>query len=200
MAVFCHLVGTSEKILDFEEFKAFVMDLLHEQFVAMPTAIFVGEARENPDGYYWSTDAAYSAILPNSPGSMIELLEEYEDTSSTVETLRYDGDDETAFSEALSRVPFGEKDICICFDLPADPNIQGKRTSRYGEGVAIFALTHPFPVHYEARKSSFQRDLTHFIVFYTSLGREILHIKPALRPLLERYFGADPLLGESIDW
>ncbi len=198
MAVFGHLVGASAsgKQLNFEDFEAFMLDLLHKRLVSLPAAIFVGEAHENPDGYYWSTDSAYTSVLPNSPGSMIELLEEYED-ASTVETLWYDGNDETRLREALARVPFGKKDICVCFDLVLEDGERGK--SRYGEGVVLYALAHPFPIRYEARKSSFQRDLAHFVVFYTSLGRNLQSVKPTLRPLLERYFGSSPLLEESTD-
>jgi hypothetical protein len=173
-----------------------MLDLLHEQLVSLPAAIFVGTAHENPDGYYWSTDAAYTSILPNSPGSMIELLEEYAGASS-VETLWYDGDDEATLREALACLPFGEKDICICFDLVLENGERGR--SRYGEGVVLYALARPFPVHYEAHKSSFQHDLAHFVVFYTSLGRNLQSVKPALQPLLERCFGTQLLLEESTD-
>ncbi len=198
MAVFCHLVGASAsgKQLEFAAFEAFVLDLLHDQRVSLPAAIFVGTARENPDGYYWSTDSAYTSILPNSPGSMIELLEEYEDASA-VETLWYDGNDEATLREALARVPFGKKDICICFDLVLESGERGR--SRYGEGVVLYALARPFPIRYEARKSSFQRDLAHFVVFYTSLGRNLQSVKPVLQRLLERYFGTQSLLEESTD-
>jgi hypothetical protein len=198
MAVFCHLVGASSsgKQLEFAEFKEFLFDLLHEELVALPAAIFVGDACENPEGYYWSTDAAYTSILPNSPGSMIELLEEYGEISS-VETLWYDGDDEATLKEALARVPFGKKDICVCFDLVLEDGERG--SSRYGEGVAIYALRRPFPVHYEALKSSFRYDLSQFVVCYTSLGRNILSMKPLLKRVLERYFGEALLLEESLD-
>jgi hypothetical protein len=198
MAVFYHLVGASAsgKQLNFDEFEALMLDLLHERLVSLPAAIFVGTARENPEGYYWSTDSAYTSILPNSPGSMIELLEEYED-ASTVETLWYDGNDETTLREALARAPFGEKDICICFDLVLEDGERGK--SRYGEGVVLYALAHPFPVRYEARKSSFQHDLAHFVVFYSSLGRTLQSVKSAFQPLLEHYFGSLPILEESTD-
>lgn len=198
MAVFCHLVGASasDKQLNFDEFEAFMLDLLHERLISLPAAIFVGVARENPDGYYWSTDSAYTSILPNSPGSMIELLEEYEDVS-TVETLWYDGNDETTLREALARVPFGKKDVCICFDLVLEDGERGR--SRYGEGVVLYALAQPFPIRYEARKTSFQRYLTHFVVFYSSLGRNLQSVKPALQPLLERYFGSPSILEESTD-
>jgi hypothetical protein len=196
MAVFCHLVGASNagKRLDFATFEAFVLELLRERLVALPAAIFVGEACQNPDSYYWSVDAAYDYILPDSPGSMVELLEEYDDISS-VKTLCYDGDDETTFREALRRAPFGEKDICVCFDLP----IEGA-SSRCGEGVVIYALVRPFALHYEAKKSSFQRTLEQFVVFFTSVGRDLLYVKPVLMQVLERYFGAEPLLEEAMDW
>jgi|SRR5581483_7970030 len=198
MAVFCHLVGASAagKQLEFVEFKKFIFDLLNEKLVALPAAIFVGEACENPEGYYWSTDAAYTSILPNSPGSMIELLEEYEEISS-VETLWYDGNDETTLKEALDRAPFGKKDICVCFDLVLENGERG--SSRYGEGVVIYALRHPFPVHYEALKSSFRQDLSQFIVSYTSLGRNLQSMKPSLKRILARYFGEPVLLEESLD-
>ena len=198
MAVFCHLVGASasRQQLNFVEVQEFIFDLLHEKLISLPAAIFMGNTCENPDGYYWSTDSAYTSILPNSPGSMIELLEEYEDISS-VETLWYDGNDEATLKEALALVPFGQKDICICFDLVLESGERG--SSRYGEGVVIYALTRPFPVHYEALKSSFQHELTHFVVFYTSLGRNILSVKPALKTILERYFGEQLLLEESLD-
>ncbi len=198
MAVFYHLVGasTSEKQLGFVEFQQCVQDLLNEQLIKFPAAIFVGDAQANPDGYYWSTDAAYTAILPSSPGSMIELLEEYEDSSS-VETLCYDGNDAAAFRAALERVPFGKKDICLCFDLVLPDG--GRGSSRYGEGAVIYALARPFPVQYAALKSTFQRELSQFVVFYTSLGRNLRPMKSGLQQVLERYFGQEILLAESVD-
>jgi hypothetical protein len=198
MAVFYHLVGasTSGKQLGFVEFQQCVQDLLNEKLIKFPAAIFVGDARTNPDGYYWSTDAAYTAILPDSPGSMIELLEEYDDISS-VKTLFYDGDDEATFRAALERVPFGKKDICLCFDLVLPEGGRGR--SRYGEGAVIYALARPFPVHYAALKSTFQHELSQFVVFYTSLGRNLQPMKPELQRVLKRYFGEEVLLAESVD-
>jgi hypothetical protein len=198
MAVFYHLVGasTAEKHLGFAEFQQYIQDLLNAKLIKFPAAIFVGDAQANPDGYYWSTDAAYTAILPDSPGSMIELLEEYEDISS-VETLCYDGSDEAAFKEALEHVPFGKKDICLCFDLVLPEGERGR--SRYGEGAVIYALARPFPVHYAALKSTFQQELSQFVVFYTSLGRNLQSMKPGLQRVLERYFGTETLLAESVD-
>lgn len=40
MAVFCHLVGASAsgKQLNFEEFEAFMLDLLREHLVSLPAA------------------------------------------------------------------------------------------------------------------------------------------------------------------
>jgi hypothetical protein len=198
MAVFYHLVGASAsgKQLGLVEFQQCIQDLLNEKLIKFPAAIFVGDAQANPDGYYWSTDAAYNAILPGSPGSMIELLEEYEDISS-VETLCYDGNDETSFKAALESAPFGKKDICICFDLILPEGGRGR--SRYGEGAVIYALARPFPVQYAALKSTFQHELSQFVVFYTSLGRNLQPMKPELRRILKRYFGEEVLLAESVD-
>jgi hypothetical protein len=139
---------------------------------------------------------AYTAILPDSPGSMIELLEEYEDISS-VETLCYDGNDEASFKAALENAPFGKKDICICFDLILPEGGRGR--SRYGEGAAIYALARPFPVQYAALKSTFQHELSQFVVFYTSLGRNLEPMKPELQRVIKRYFGEEVLIAESVD-
>jgi hypothetical protein len=198
MAVFYHLVGASSsgKQLGFAEFQQCIQDLLNGKLIKFPAAIFVGDAQANPDGYYWSTDAAYTAILPDSPGSMIELLEEYEAISS-VETLCYDGSDEASFKAALERAPFGKKDICLCFDLILPEGGRGR--SRYGEGAVIYALARPFPVQYAALKSTFQRELSQFVVFYTSLGRNLQPMKPELQRILARYFGEEILLAESVD-
>jgi hypothetical protein len=212
MAIFGHLVGASAagETLSFEAFEALVMALVHEKLVAFPAAIFVGEASDNPDGQYWSTDSAYDKLLPNSPGSMIALLEEYGGDASAVATLWYDGDDEAAFREALRSLPFGEKDICVCFDLYPKSIGNQSMYSRSGDGVVVYALARPFLVQYEARsrrvaaeaarKTLFQRDLAHYVVFYTSVGSHISDVKPTLQPLLTRYFGPDLLLEEAIEW
>lgn len=212
MAILGHLVGASAtgERLSLEAFEALLMALLREKLVAFPAAIFVGDAADNTDGQYWSTDSAYDTLLPNSPGSMIALLEEYGGDTSAVSTLRYDGDDEAAFREALRSVPFGEKDICVCFDLFPKSIANQSPYSRSGDGVVVYALAQPFPVQYEARarrvaaeaarKTHFQRDLAHYVVFYTSVGSHISDVRPVLQPLLARYFGVDLLLEEAVEW
>jgi hypothetical protein len=141
---------------------------------------------------------------------MIALLEEYGGDVEAVATLWYDGDNEATFCEALHRVPFGEKDICVCFDLVPKSISNQSPYSRSGDGVVVYALARPFPVQYEARsrrvaaeavrKHLFQRDLAHYVVFYTSVGSHIPDVKPRLQSLLARYFGADLLLEEVVEW
>jgi len=98
----------------------------------------------------------------------------------------------------------------VCFDLVSKSISNQSAYSRSGDGVVVYALTQPFPVQYEARsrrvaaeaerKSLFQRDLAHYIVFYTSVGSHIPEVLPRLLPLLARYLGADPLLEAVVEW
>jgi hypothetical protein len=41
--------------------------------------------------------------------------------------------------------------------------------------------------------------LSQFVVFYTSLGRNLQPMKPELQRVLKRYFGEEVLLAESVD-
>lgn len=153
MAALTFFIATSSspKRFSTEELESFIQELLHEQYVHLPVAIFVGPARNalrNEDLDAVNEDARLfrptEYIIPNAPETMLRLVDEFaQGRKEPSETLWYYGDDELAFRDALHHVPFAETDCCICF----------RRLNHYLSdcgwyGAVIYILTRPFPVDF----------------------------------------------------
>lgn len=201
MACVTYFIATSSsgKELSKEELSAFINDLLEDEFVFLPAAILVGEARNevrtdeddttivpvNLDGRQY--------IIPNAPDNMLYVVEKFsEEDYPSADTLWFYGDDEQAFFEALDHMPFQEKDICICFPY-LDENLQ----YHWNKGAAIYALTRPFatdfidPIGTEACPL-IDYDVAQFFALCSHYGGTFPSvIDNPLHPLFLRYFGPD---------
>ena len=155
MAALTFFLATSpsKMMLTRDEIEALLLDLLHKQYLLFPAAIFVGNACNEVRGEEWDIAAkegtllqASQYIIPNEPESMLRLGKNciYEKKNSP-ETLWYYGDDETAFVKALRSIPFRESDICFCFPFLSHAL---SHDCGWDQGVAFYALTHPFSVDF----------------------------------------------------
>ncbi|MBA2284872.1 MAG: hypothetical protein H0W02_05275 [Ktedonobacteraceae bacterium] len=198
MGLFVHFVATpvSGKTLRFHEFESFILELLHQHIAMMPVAIYVGEAHNDPDGAYFGSSFASSYIVPNSPGSMLGLgTKDYPPSAITW----YAGEDEMALRDALHRLPYGEKDLCLCFDSPYRESYR-----RGNDGVVIYFLTHSFPIDFLDTCgfdgfTSIHQNVAQFFCFYSSGGTSASRMRALLEPILEHYFGSDLLMEEALD-
>jgi hypothetical protein len=203
MAIHTHFIAASAsgKPFHFQKLQSFLRDLLREDIVRMPVALFVGDAQNDPQGAFWGSKYASHAIVPNSPGSMLELGEEEE---FPIETFRYYGEEEELFFATLQAVPFAEKNCCICFDTLG---LQWSEES--WEGAVIYILVRPMLIHFPNSFGSpslctpIHHGLDHFFIMYSSTGALVENafttLKPLIAPVLERYFGSDLIMEQAME-
>lgn len=192
--------ATSPKRFSREDLETFILKLLHEEHVCLPAVIFVGPARnalcdENIDAV--NEDAKLfrpsEYVIPNAPETMLGLAEYIvQGKWKSAETLWYFGDNEPAFKEALRRVPFEEKDCCICF-----PCLNQYLSNCAWFGAAIYVLTQPFSIDFMDVFDTTARPLldyptAHFFTLASFRGGAFSDVaNNPLKPLLERYFGPE---------
>jgi len=212
MAALTFFLATSpaRKFLTREEIEALLLELLHEQHILLPAAIFVGKARNEPRGDEFDSAAkegtlpqASQYIIPNAPESMLHLTEIItEEKKISPETLWYYGGDEAAFVEALRRAPLRKRDICFCF-----PSLSHYLSSSCGwdRGAVLYTLTHPFPADFMDILDTTALPLIDYHVsdFFTlssfCMGRFPDTANNLLKPTLQRFFGPDLEMKQTDD-
>ncbi|BCL80509.1 hypothetical protein ccbrp13_29740 [Ktedonobacteria bacterium brp13] len=186
MAILAHLVITSasEEKLCAVELVAFVHELLDASICSLPAGILVGQARTL--SHYWGgPDDPY--ITPNVPGFMLDLKE----AEFPQELIWYYGDDESAFLEALARMPLEEHDCCISF--PGEWN--------GWDGAVLYILKQPLLLALPGSLTTQpHHSVTYCFTLFSMIGGGGKVQGTSLQPILARYFGRDLLLEESIDW
>lgn len=198
MAIHTHFIAAAVpgKPFHFEKLRSFIEELLREDIIRMPAAIFVGDAQNDLDMLPWQSKYASHFIVPNSPGSMLELGDK-DDFPDDI--YWYYGDDTESFFASLQTVPFGEKDCCICFYAFGQP-----WSDEYWEGAVVYTLVRPMPVQFQdyGRSIAFDRELDHYFVMYSSTGSQVeytnVSYKPLIVPVMERYFGSDLIMAEVV--
>ena len=202
MAALTYFIATSHvaKRLSFEELESFVLDLLREQHLYLPAAIFVGEARNELRGNAYDVTSktndifrASECIIPNAPDAMLHLTKKMaEGKVLYADTFWFFGDDERAFGEALRRIPFTEKDCCICF-----PYLNQNLSDCGWYGAAIYVLRHPFFIDFMdvfdiTALPLIHYNVSHFFTLSSLVGGGFPDkVYNPLRPILERYFGPE---------
>lgn len=124
MSVWTSLFAAPQSLhrLSYEQFEAFVFDLLHQRIVRMPCAVLggavdvqltLGMARLF-DGYSYER-------LASGAYQVHQFLKEYQ-TGATIPyedkgfiTFYYQGQDEAALRQALRDFPYGQQDLCVWF-------------------------------------------------------------------------------------
>jgi hypothetical protein len=202
MAILSYLVAASSlrKSVDKQKLKAFIWDLFHGRFLTFPSAIFVGEARNDVDptenSYCWEY------IIPNGPDGMLDVMETLIESNRAIPVpphARYYGNDEKAFKRVFDSISFGEQNCCLCFTANQE------RLSGW-KGAVIYALTHPspmtfmHPIHSEYRPL-IDQPLQHYFSLYSPRGLSIKgdDEEGVLKSVLKSYFGPDLILAQSTE-
>jgi len=160
----------------------------------------VGEAQNEPREEEWEAATANKTliqaseyIIPNAPENMIRLAEHMAEQKGTIaQTLLYSGKDETTFRKALHSLPFETKDCCICFR-----RLNAYLTNCGWYGAAIYTLTRPFAADFMDIIDTSASPLIHyettsyFTLASLSGGQFPDLANNPLKPILERYFGPD---------
>ncbi len=199
MAILSYLIAASplQKSVDRQKLEAVIGELLHEQLLAFPIAIFVGEARNDVDS--GEDDHCWEYIIPNRPDSMLNVMENLLEGNvglSVPPHVWYYGDDETAFKRIFEIIPFGEQDCCLCF-AANQAQLAG------WDGAVIYALTHPFPMEFmdpihSEYKQLLKQPFAHYLSLYCSRGLWMEKDENPLKPVLQSYFGSDMILAQSV--
>lgn len=199
MAILSYVIAASplQKSVDRRKLEAFIWELFHEQFLTFPSAIFVGEARNNVDPV--ENEHCWEYIVPNQPDSMLNVMKTLlkGDVALPIQQYAwYIGNDEMVFKQLFDCIPFGEQDCCLCFAA------NQARLSGW-EGAVIYVLTHPVPmkfmdpIHSEYRLL-LEQPLTHYFSLYCPRGLWVERDDNSLKLLLETYFGSDLILVQSV--
>lgn len=212
MSLFTFFLATSQaqKRLTRDEIESLILALLHEKHLLFPSAIFVGEARNEVRGEAFDTavkegtllDAAH-VIIPNDPMAMLDLTKDLaKGGESPIETLWYYGNDEIAFREALRRLPLRERDACFCF--PSLSHYLAEECGWY-EGAVIYVLARPFPldfmhVLFTTALPLIDYPVSDCLTFSSRIGGGFPNLESnPLRQILQRYFGPDLEMKETAD-
>jgi hypothetical protein len=212
MAALTFFLATSpsKKNLTRDEIEFLLLDLLHEQHILLPVAIFVGRARTEVRGDKYKTAAkegrllqASHYIIPNEPEIMLNLVEDItQEKTYSPETLWYHGDNEAAFVKALHRAPLRERDGCFCF-----PFLSQYLADYCGwdRGAVLYTLAHPFRIDFMNILDTTALPLIDYPVsdFFTlssfcASGFPDTADNP-LKPILQRFFGFDLDMKQTAD-
>jgi hypothetical protein len=221
MAAITFFLATSstQKRRGLDELISFTRDLLDAGHVRLPAAIFTGEASNSNEQHGENdrlaanegrlSDASYR-IIPNDPFSMLRLTQELADAPEAERSARgvwYVGQDEPAFLAALHQVRLREHDICVCF--PAlSPALSPALAQDCGwdEGAAIYLLRRPFPLDFpdvllpRQTLPLIDYQVADFFTLTSSVsGRFPDTATNPLRPMLQRYFGPDLDMKQTVD-
>lgn len=218
MAIVTHFLAAPapRKALSVYDLELLVEELLQEELLHLPGAIYVGgvgyEPRFDDPAWYDDDDkeekmfgalSAFEAevnehnyIVANDPIHMIARAKREQNGSW------YTSEEKQAFLEALHRTPFGQQNVCLCFPH-LGPQLQ--TLLQYWDGAAIYALTQPAFIDFVepngyGSSRLLERGLAHFftMVSLRAAGYPDLVNNP-LTPALRRCFGADLALAQTWD-